>query len=406
MIDSSPPLQHHYGELTRLPPQIPTLECNDLPSGGAVMEEYCQLPLIDLSCLNSTNERERLACAEAICRASSEWGFFQVVNHGISPELVRNMRREQVKLFQTPFDKKATCGVLNNSYRWGTPTATCPKQFSWCEAFHIPLSRVSEQACYGEFSSLREVMMEFAAAMSKLSRVLAGVLAENLGHPRGVFENIYEVGGLQLMKDSKWVAVNPNQDALIVNIGDLLQDHVTVRESVVDVLSEISKYCDIYLMERTLDDESGKLADIGFTFQPLDQVERINFKKYELEALFSLKGGKMEWRFRELLRVEKFCYLLNVPNSSEVICPPPVDDVNDSAELFWLNRRKVLAMIQGCKIRPVGLVRTTMDTRCGGLGFGVASEFNGVVLVMGLVGAWLVLQVGCEVSGVGSGGAV
>jgi gibberellin 2-oxidase len=32
-----------------------------------------------------------------------------------------------------------------------------------------------------------------------------------------------EVGGLQLMKDSKWVAVNPNQDALIVNIGDLFQ---------------------------------------------------------------------------------------------------------------------------------------------------------------------------------------
>ncbi|KAG6757547.1 hypothetical protein POTOM_037863 [Populus tomentosa] len=115
------------------------------------------------------------------------------------------------------------------------------------------------------------------------------------------------------------------------------KDHVTVKESVVDVLSEISKYCDIYLMERTLDDESGKLADIGFTFQPLDQVERINFKKYELEALFSLKRDKMEWRFRELLR---------------------------GSEFFGLNRRKVVAMIQGCKIRPVGLVRTTMDTRC------------------------------------------
>jgi hypothetical protein len=34
----------------------------------------------------------------------------------------------------------------------------------------------------------------------------------------------------------------------------------------------------------------------------MSKVERINFKKYELEALFSLKGGKMEWRFRELLR--------------------------------------------------------------------------------------------------------
>jgi len=47
-------------------------------------------------------------------------------------------------------------------------------------------------------------------------------------------------------------------------------------------------------------------------------------------------------------------------------CPSPLDDVNDSApaELFGLNRGKVLDMIQGCKIRPVGLVRTTMDTRC------------------------------------------
>lgn len=32
-----------------------------------------------------------------------------------------------------------------------------------------------------------------------------------------------QVGGLQLMKDEKWVGVNPNPEALVVNIGDLLQ---------------------------------------------------------------------------------------------------------------------------------------------------------------------------------------
>ncbi|GLT55112.1 hypothetical protein SLA2020_282610 [Shorea laevis] len=37
---------------------------------GVVMEE-CQLPLIDLDDLNRDNEREKLACCEAICRASS-----------------------------------------------------------------------------------------------------------------------------------------------------------------------------------------------------------------------------------------------------------------------------------------------------------------------------------------------
>ncbi|KAF2321262.1 hypothetical protein P3X46_025151 [Hevea brasiliensis] len=258
MIESNPPLLLSYGALSA---QIPAaVECND-PQGGVIMEE-CQLPLIDLNGLNSGNEMERVACAMAICRASSEWGFFQVVNHGISPELLRNIRREQVKLFQTPFPKKATCGLLNNSYRWGSAKATCPKQFSWSEAFHIPLTKISEEACYGEFTSLREVMMEVAGAMSKLAKLLAGVLAENLGHPMEVFEDVChesncflrlnryppcpisqeifglvphtdsdfltilhqdEVGGLQLMKDSKWVAVKPNQEALIVNIGDIFQ---------------------------------------------------------------------------------------------------------------------------------------------------------------------------------------
>lgn len=32
-----------------------------------------------------------------------------------------------------------------------------------------------------------------------------------------------QVGGLQLVKDGKWVAVKPNPDALIINIGDLFQ---------------------------------------------------------------------------------------------------------------------------------------------------------------------------------------
>lgn len=105
-------------------------------------------------------------------------------------------------------------------------------------------------------------MTEYAAAMSKLSRLLATILTENLSQKRGEINEICdesscflrlnhypacplspetfglvphtdsdfltilhqdEVGGLQLMKDSRWVAVNPIQDALIVNIGDLFQ---------------------------------------------------------------------------------------------------------------------------------------------------------------------------------------
>ena len=105
-------------------------------------------------------------------------------------------------------------------------------------------------------------MEELATAMSKLARSLAGVLVECLGHRKEIFDDIcdestcflrlnhYPIcpfpgevsglvphtdsdfltilhqdrsGGLQLMKGSQWVAVKPNPEALVVNIGDLLQ---------------------------------------------------------------------------------------------------------------------------------------------------------------------------------------
>ncbi|KAG6707945.1 hypothetical protein I3842_06G056400 [Carya illinoinensis] len=262
MLESNPPLLRHYEALLRHPAEIPALECDERQS-GEFMEEIGQLPLIDLNGLKCHDVMERLACSTRICRASSEWGFFQVINHGISSELLRKMKREQVKLFQAPFEMKVSGGLLNNSYTWGTTTATSPNQFSWSEAFHIPLTEISEETYYGEyFSSLREVMKEFAAAMSKLARLLAEILSENLGSQKGELEDLCDestcflrlnrypacqispevfglvphtdsdfltilcqdqVGGLQLKKGSKWVAVKPIQDALLVNIGDLFQ---------------------------------------------------------------------------------------------------------------------------------------------------------------------------------------
>ncbi|KAM3339042.1 gibberellin 2-beta-dioxygenase 6 [Capsicum galapagoense] len=258
MLESwNPPLLHDFSKLLSRGDDDRT----NLSAEKALMEAL-ELPLIDLNGLKSEDEREKTRCEDAIAKASSEWGFFQVVNHGVSLELLRKMRREQMKLFKAPFEKKATCGLLNNSYRWGNSTATCPKQFSWSEAFHIPLTKISEATCYGEFTTLREVMMEYATSMQDLAKSLAGVLVRKLGHKDReireicnesacflrlnhypaceISEEIFglvphtdsdfltildqdEVGGLQLMKDSKWVAVKPNHNALIVNIGDLFQ---------------------------------------------------------------------------------------------------------------------------------------------------------------------------------------
>ncbi|KAM0923821.1 hypothetical protein ACQ4PT_005329 [Festuca glaucescens] len=256
---ADPPLADSYRALLRAGNCIAPAPATE--SLGVLEQD---LPMIDLQGLASGDARERKACADAMARAASEWGFFQVTGHGVGRELLEEMRREQVRLFRLPFDAKEKAGLLNGSYRWGNPTATSLRQLSWSEAFHVPLASISGEDCdCGKLCSLRGVMQEVADAMSRVADTVAGALAESLGHRAGsafpagcdgttcfLRLNRYpacpfapdtfglvphtdsdfltilcqdQVGGLQLMKDSRWVAVKPRADALIVNIGDLFQ---------------------------------------------------------------------------------------------------------------------------------------------------------------------------------------
>ncbi|CAN0912680.1 Gibberellin 2-beta-dioxygenase 8 [Linum grandiflorum] len=122
---------------------------------SADIVEACELPVIDLARLTGL---EREECVAEMVRASEEWGFFQVVNHGISREILDQMRHEQMKVFHQPFVKKReeVDKFSPGTYRWGTPTATCLKQLAWSEAFHIPMTDISaSQSANRSFNSLR-----------------------------------------------------------------------------------------------------------------------------------------------------------------------------------------------------------------------------------------------------------
>lgn len=149
-MDSDPPFLQSYKTLI----DNTIKETSDIFDNEFVIVEECELPLIDLSRLLSVEESETEECKKQIATASQEWGFFQVINHGISRDILEKMRNEQVKVFKQPFDKKSKEDKFMNfpagSYRWGTPTATCLKQLSWSEAFHIPMTAIS-----ADFGSLR-----------------------------------------------------------------------------------------------------------------------------------------------------------------------------------------------------------------------------------------------------------
>ncbi|XP_057764829.1 gibberellin 2-beta-dioxygenase 8-like isoform X2 [Salvia miltiorrhiza] len=186
----------------------------------------------------------------------------QVINHGVPVDVVEKMRSEQMKLLRKPFQEKKALKDLNlsaGSYRWGTPSPTCLEQLSWSEAFHVQLTDILDSLAQ---NSLRWSMEQFALAVCEVAKELAEILAEEMGGETGIFKerclpkscylrlNRYpacptyshimglmphtdtsfltllhqdNVGGLQLLKDGKWIAVKPNPHALIINIGDLFQ---------------------------------------------------------------------------------------------------------------------------------------------------------------------------------------
>ncbi|CAI0407096.1 unnamed protein product [Linum tenue] len=272
-MEIDPPLRQAYKDLLmHKKKNQPALPAAAAAAASEIVDE-CELPLIDLRPLilagGSAEEREK--CKTEMARASEEWGFFQVVNHGVSPEILDRMRREQVKAFKQPFDRKKEEDdkFSAGTYRWGTPTATCLNQLAWSEAFHIPMTDVVSSSsfddvngggsfnslryvsvvlCFLLFSALHEGKSSFASrggARIKWSRAglycIISVKKINIYIPMPPAAAVFglmphtdsdfltilyqddQVGGLQLVKDGKCFAVKPNPQALIVNIGDLFQ---------------------------------------------------------------------------------------------------------------------------------------------------------------------------------------
>ncbi|PQM32775.1 gibberellin 2-beta-dioxygenase 8 [Prunus yedoensis var. nudiflora] len=172
----------------------------------------------------------------------------------------------------------------------------------------------------------------------KLAKLLAGILANNLGHRKESLEDICDlstcflrlnrypacpispemfglvphtdsdfltilcqdqVGGLQLMKDSKWVAVKPNPEALIVNIGDLFQawsnDVYKSVEHKVMANEKMERYSIAYFMCPSYDSLIGSCSSSAAAAHLRNLLPSIE------SSLFENTGTKFNRMFRNLV---------------------------------------------------------------------------------------------------------
>ncbi|PKA63579.1 1-aminocyclopropane-1-carboxylate oxidase 1 [Apostasia shenzhenica] len=219
-------------------------------------------PVINMELLAGERRPEAMAVLRDACE---NWGFFELLNHGISHELLdavekmtkAHYRRNREQRFQEFAAKTLAAGEKVST-----------GELDWESTFfvrHLPVSSLADVPDLdGDY---RAAMREFAGELEKLAERLLNLLCEDLGLDEGYLREAFrgsdgrptfgtkvssyppcprpelisglrqhtdaggiillfqddQVSGLQLLKDGRWVDVPPLRHSIVVNIGDQLE---------------------------------------------------------------------------------------------------------------------------------------------------------------------------------------
>jgi isopenicillin N synthase-like dioxygenase len=233
------------------------------------------IPVIDITSLDEPGT------LEALDRACREWGFFQVVNHDIEAQVLKALSEQSHTFFNMPMEAKQRIARTADN-PWGYFDQELTKNTpDWKEIFDYGPEEASEETGapmlvpqWPEFvPGFRSAVLDYYHACERVAFDLLGAIARNLGtepetlersfrpqHTSFIRLNYYPIcpnpsspaaaeppvdgylgvnhhtdagaltvlhqadeAGLEVFKDGAWHLVALRPEALVVNIGDIVQ---------------------------------------------------------------------------------------------------------------------------------------------------------------------------------------
>ncbi|KAL3534338.1 hypothetical protein ACH5RR_002799 [Cinchona calisaya] len=226
-----------------------------------------EIPVIDMQALLNSEELVNTEL-EKLDFACKEWGFFQLINHGVSCSLVEKLKSETQKFFNLSMDEKMKFGQQPGDVEgYGQAFVLSDEQkLDWADVFAIftlPTHLRKPHLLPKLPVPFRETIEEYSLELRNLAVKLLNQMAKALGmkledmtvlfeegiqsmrmnyyppcpqpemvtglcpHSDGVgltiLLQVNEVEGLQIKKDGAWIPVMPLPNAFVVNVGDIIE---------------------------------------------------------------------------------------------------------------------------------------------------------------------------------------
>ena len=233
-----------------------------------------QIPVIDVSQLLEDD-----AALDTLDHACRDWGFFQVVGHGLTPELIRSVYGEMHNFFGQPSEEKQKIERTAEN-AWGFYDKELTKNTrDMKEIFDVGPAE-TEGPLAGSIPQWPENVPEFKNTMegfytgcTRVAHRIVSAIAVNLGMPADHLRECFTTGhtsflrlnyypvcddpapsdtatvpqqgqmgvnrhtdagavtvllqddqpGLQVHRDGNWYTIPPIEGALVINIGDIVQ---------------------------------------------------------------------------------------------------------------------------------------------------------------------------------------